>query len=268
MRVVSVLRTVFVIALGAAVTRVTACGSEPGEDIFQKGVQLFQSGDKTAAVKLFTAAAKAGNAKAAVQVGWCYEFGAGVPQNFSEAARWYRRGAEGGNSRGQKNLGALNEEGHGVPEDWVEAAKWYQKSAAQDDEDGAVALARAYQFGIGVPQSRTNALHWDRRAAAQGNSEAAHNVRWLSNPTNNIGFRNAAERNVVIGFRMVDVIVQNEPAGSVFRNSADRNAYLLQVARRLSSDQAYSRWWMARAEYTQCEATRRSGCRDPGPSPR
>src|SRR5450759_2886455 len=197
----SVLRTVFLLASGLVLTSLHTCASEPGENIFQKGAQVFQSGDKTAAVKLFIAAAKAGNRQASVQGGWCYQFGAGVPQNLSEAAKWYRKAAESGNSRGQKNLGALYEEGRGVPEDWVEAAKWYQKSAAQNDEDGEVALARACQFGIGVPQNRNSSIYWDRRAAAQGNSEAAYYVRWLSSPTNNIGFRNAAERNLVIGYR-------------------------------------------------------------------
>ena len=119
-----------------------------------------------------------------------------------------------------------------------------------------------------MPQNRNDALNWDRRAAAQGDDEAAYFVRWLSSPTNNIGFRNPAERNLVIGYRMVDVVVLNEPAGRVFHNSAERNAYLVGVARRLDGDEAYSHWWMARAEYTQCESAHRSGCRDPGAAPR
>lgn len=160
--------------------------AEQGDDLFQRGVQAFQSGDKGGAVKLFTAAARAGNSKAAVQAGWSYEYGSGVPQNLAEAARWYQKAADGGNSRGQKNLGAMYEGGRGVPEDWIEAAKWYQKSAAQNDADGEAALARAYQFGIGVPQSRSNALFWNRKAAALGDADAAYFVRWLSNPTNNI----------------------------------------------------------------------------------
>jgi uncharacterized protein len=242
--------------------------AEPAEETFQKGVQVFQSGDKASALKLFISAAQAGNSKAAVQTGWCYEFAAGVSQNYSEAAKWYRKAADQGNSRGQQNLGALYERGQGVPENWIKAASWYQKSALQNNPDGQAALARAYQFGIGVPKSRNDAIAWDRRAAAQGNSEAAYYARWLSSPTNNIGFRNAAERNLVIGYRMVDVIVLNEPAGSVFHNSAQRHAYLLQVAQRLDSDQGYSRWWLARAEYTQCESAHRSGCRNPGPPPK
>ena len=242
--------------------------SEAAEDTFQKGIQVYQSGDMAAALKLFVAAAVAGNSKAAVQTGWQYELAKGVPQNFSEAAKWYRKGAEQGNSRGQKNLGALYEAGKGVTEDWIVAAKWYQKSAEQGNAEGQAALARAYMFGMGIPQSRRDAIYWDQKAAAQGDEESAYYVRWLSHPTNNIGFRNPAERNIVIGYRMVDMIVHNEPAGRVFRNSRERNEYLIGVARRLDSDEAYSRWWRARAEYTQCEAAHRSPCRNAGPEPR
>jgi hypothetical protein len=242
--------------------------NEPAEDTFQKGVKVYQSGDMASALKLFIAAAQAGNSKAAVQTGWQYELAKGVPQNYAEAAKWYRKGAEQGNARGQKNLGALYEAGHGVTEDWIVAAQWYQKSAVQGNAEGQAALARAYMFGMGVPQSRRDAIYWDQKAAAQGDEESAYYVRWLSSPTNNIGFRNAAERNVVIGYRMVDMIVHNEPAGRVFRNSRERGEYLIGVARRLDSDQAYSRWWLARAEYTQCASAHRSGCRNPGPEPR
>lgn len=247
---------------------VAGCRAEPAEDIFTRAIAVYQSGDKAGALELFIKSARAGNSKAAVQVGFSYESGAGVAVNLTAAAKWYRTGAEMGDSRGQKNLGALYESGRGVVEDWLEAAKWYQKSAQQGDPDGEAALARAYEFGVGVPQSRRDAIYWDRKAAAQGDEESAYYARWLSDPTNNIGFRNAAERNIVIGYRMVDMIVHNEPAGLLFRNSAERRSYLIGVARRLDSDMAYARWWQARAEYTQCESARRSGCRNPGPEPR
>jgi TPR repeat protein len=254
----------------AALGRPAVAGppKEPAEDTFQQAIARFQAGDKVGASKLFMTAARAGNSKANVQVGWCYEFGEGVQQNLSEAAKWYRTAADLGNSRGQKNLGALYEAGGGVREDWVEAAKWYQKSAAQQDPDGQAALARAYQFGIGVPQSRMDAIVWDQKAATQGNADSAYFVRWLSSPTNNIGFRNAAEHNAVIGYRMVDVVVQNEPTGVLFHNAAERMEYLAEVAQQLENDEVFSHWWLARGEYTRCRAAQRSYCRDPGPSPR
>jgi hypothetical protein len=119
-----------------------------------------------------------------------------------------------------------------------------------------------------VPQSRRDAIYRDKLAAAQGDEESEYYVRWLSSPTNNIGFRNPAKRNVVIGYRMVDMVVHNEPAGRAFRNSADRNAYLIGVAKRLDGDMGYARWWREKAEYDRCQASRSGGCRNPGPEPR
>jgi TPR repeat protein len=249
----------------------TACAAQStqgSEQTFQHGIAQFQAGDKTGAFASFLSAARAGHVKAAVQVGWCYEFGEGVKQSESQAAQWYRTGADGGNSRGQNNLGALYESGRGVSEDWVEAAKWYAKSAAQGDADGEAALGRAYQFGIGVPQSRADAIAWDKKAAAQGEEDSAYFAHWLADPTNNIGFRNPGERNAVMGYRMVDVIIQNEPAGIAFRNSSERMRYLSQSGERLDRDERFAHWWVAEGEFTRCRAAHQSSCRDPGPAPR
>jgi hypothetical protein len=64
---------------------------------------------------------------------------------------------------------------------------------------------------------------------------------------------------------MVDVIVLNEPSGTVFRNSSERNACLVRVARRLDGDESYSRWWIARSEYTQCQGLTTPGAETPVP---
>ena len=51
-------------------------------------------------------AAEAGNADAQLQLGRAYWNGKGVPQDFTEALRWYRRSADGGNPLAQVALGA------------------------------------------------------------------------------------------------------------------------------------------------------------------
>jgi TPR repeat protein len=52
-----------------------------------------------------------------------YEFGHGVPQDYAEATKWYRRAAERGDSDANFNLGLMYEKGQGVPHDYAEAAK-------------------------------------------------------------------------------------------------------------------------------------------------
>ena len=74
--------------------------------------------------------AERGNARAQVRLGFMYEYGRGVPQDFVLAAMWYRRSAEQGNPDGQHLLGLLYNKGRGVPENLVEAYKWLNLAAA------------------------------------------------------------------------------------------------------------------------------------------
>lgn len=75
-------------------------------------------------------AAAAGDANAQMRLGFMYEYGRGIPQDYLLAAYWYRRAAEQGNPRGQHLLGLLYDRGLGVPNDYVEAYKWLNLAAA------------------------------------------------------------------------------------------------------------------------------------------
>ncbi|MBN2455468.1 MAG: trypsin-like peptidase domain-containing protein [Sedimentisphaerales bacterium] len=78
--------------------------------------------------------AEAGNAKAQFNLGWMYDTGRGVPQDYNEAIKWYTKVAEQGDASAQCNLGNKYWNGQGVPEDYVEAYKWLNLSAAQGHE--------------------------------------------------------------------------------------------------------------------------------------
>ena len=64
-------------------------------------------------------------------LGLMYDRGRGVPQDYKEAAKWYRKAAEQGDSLAQGELGWLYNVGKGVVQDDKEAAKWYAKAAEQ-----------------------------------------------------------------------------------------------------------------------------------------
>jgi TPR repeat protein len=63
-----------------------------------------------------------------------------VPQDYAEAAQWYRKAADQGNAEAQGNLGSLYEDGRGVPKDYAEATKWYHKAADQGNQHAQIAL--------------------------------------------------------------------------------------------------------------------------------
>ena len=69
--------------------------------------------------------------------------GQGVPQDYGEAAKWYRLAAEQGNPTAQSNLGSMYYSGQGVPQDYVQAYMWVDLAASRfppsaiDDRNGA-----------------------------------------------------------------------------------------------------------------------------------
>jgi uncharacterized protein len=78
--------------------------------------------------------------------------GRGIPQDYAEAAKWYRKAAEQGYADAQYFLGHMYYEGEGVPQDYTEAAKWYGKAADQGNAYAQIFLGLMYSGGIGVSQ--------------------------------------------------------------------------------------------------------------------
>ena len=87
--------------------------------------------DFTKAARLIGMAAEQGSAVAQGALGFMYMEGRGVGTDYNEALRWLRAGAQGGDWHAQNNLGYMYLHGYGVPKDQVEAQKWLQKSAQQ-----------------------------------------------------------------------------------------------------------------------------------------
>ena len=72
-----------------------------------------------------------GSARALGRLGFRYENGFGVPQNYIAAADLYRRAAERGDTFAQARLGLSYDKGHGVPVDLILSYKWLDLAAAR-----------------------------------------------------------------------------------------------------------------------------------------
>jgi len=98
--------------------------------------------DLAASVELLKNRAAQGEASAQSALGFKYVTGQGVPQDYTEALKWYRLAATQGQAAAQFNVGFLYSQGNGVPQDDVEAYKWFTLAAATYTEkqfrDGAV----------------------------------------------------------------------------------------------------------------------------------
>ena len=120
--------------------------------------------DFKTAVKWFQKAADQGNADAQINLGFCYQEGQGVPQNYDKAVKWYQKAADQGNAGAQNNLGFCYQEGQGVPQDYDEAVKWYLKAADQGFAFAQNNLGFCYQEGQGVPKNYNEAVKWYLKA--------------------------------------------------------------------------------------------------------
>ena len=119
--------------------------------------------------------AEQGDAPAQYFLGRMYDNGEGVPEDYAEAARWYRLAAEQGYAAAQSNLGLMYIYGSGLPQDYAEAARWVRLAAEQGDADAQYLLGFLYDNGEGVVEDNVLAYMWYNLAADQGSEIALDN---------------------------------------------------------------------------------------------
>jgi TPR repeat protein len=94
--------------------------------------------------------------------------GGRVPQDFAEAAQWYRRAADHGHAAAQLSLAFLYARGLGVPHDEAEAAKWCRTAALSGYAPAQARLGFRFANGLGVPKDDSEAYFWLTLAFKQG----------------------------------------------------------------------------------------------------
>lgn len=99
-------------------------------------------------------------------LGIIYTQGRGVPRDFVEATKWFRRAAEQGDANAQFNLGFRFVVGIGVTQDQMEGVKWYRLAADQGHADAQFHLGLMYAVGFGVSQDYVQAHMWLNLATA------------------------------------------------------------------------------------------------------
>ena len=127
-----------------------------------------QTWDTFEAMKL---AAEEGDPQAQCYLGVCFQNGQGVPQDYHEAVKWFRRAAEQGDSVAQCYLGVCYLNGAGVPQEYGETAKWLREAAEQNDPAAQFNLGMLYETGQGVTQNYVEAV--DRKSTRLNSSHLA-----------------------------------------------------------------------------------------------
>ena len=110
--------------------------------------------------------AEQGNVEAQAMLGVFYAFVAGV-EDYTEAAKWYRKAAEQGHAGAQHGLGVMYRRGWGVLQNYAEAFIWFRRAAEQGHDFAQRDLGDMYARGEGVPQNDVEATKWHRKATEQ-----------------------------------------------------------------------------------------------------
>src|SRR4029077_20408223 len=126
----------------------------------------YRAGDYPRAIKRIAPAAERGDPRAQAYLGFMYQYGRGVAQNYALATYWYRRSAEQGNATAQHLLGLLYDKGQGTPTDHVLAHMWLSLAAAAtkgaDHEDNVrLRNAVASKMSLGqLSDAQSLAVSW------------------------------------------------------------------------------------------------------------
>jgi len=164
------LPTLLLVFYVAPACAATATAVPDAAQIIQATQALSQPEDSPAKTKM---SAEAGDAQAASNLAYMYEYGKGMPKNQSEAIRWYTRAAEGGIAEAQNNLGYIYANGKGIPKNLPQAVTLYSKAAEHGLAEAQYNLGVMYTNELATKVDYVKAYMWANIAASQNNQNAA-----------------------------------------------------------------------------------------------
>lgn len=97
-------------------------------------------------------------------LGICYFYGRGVPQDYRKALGYFITAADMGDKVAQYNAGYCYEENFGIEPHTNRAVEYYTRAAERGDAFAQYALARFCNFGIWVKEDIAQRDEWYRRA--------------------------------------------------------------------------------------------------------
>jgi len=155
----------------------TGCATSPGATTHRGLERTDGEGappldPRQSALDGYLKAAAQGDVTAQSTIGMMYADGQGVPQDFVEAEKWFRRAAVQGHASAQFLLGLLCASGEGVTKDRVAAAKWFGLAANQGHTTAQFLLGLMFARGEGVAADKVQAYQWLTLASAGGNEDS------------------------------------------------------------------------------------------------
>ena len=97
---------------------------------YDKGLEAYQADNYREALRRWKPLAQQGDARAAYNLGFMYEFGYGVSLNDATAFKYYLLAAQLGHAQAQQTVGWMYGQGKGVTPNPIQATKWARLSSS------------------------------------------------------------------------------------------------------------------------------------------
>lgn len=120
--------------------------------------------------------AKQNDAEAQQKVGFFYERGEGVAQNYAKALHWYELAAQQQEDYALNNLGWMYENGMGVKKDISKAIEYYSKAIEKGNPYACSNMASLYLRGEGVCADTSKAFELNLKGAEHGINKCEHQI--------------------------------------------------------------------------------------------
>jgi len=122
-------------------------------------------------VREYRKAAEQGDASAQYNLGWAYERGRGIAEDFRESVKWYRKAAEQGFAPAQYIMGRMHDPSvayytdrrvkrEGIADDITSSLRWYRKAAEQGHPQALYEMGRVYEHAREVKRDLVKARMW------------------------------------------------------------------------------------------------------------
>ena len=130
---------------------------------FDRGLEMYQSGNPAAAAEEWKVDAENGNVIAAFLIGHMYKSGNGLTKSDRLAFPYFLQAAQRGHSDAQIQTALYyynGDEEAGIDQNYLEAIKWFDKAALQFSGEAQYYLGVMHREGQGVARDRAEGLRW------------------------------------------------------------------------------------------------------------
>ena len=149
--------------------------SEP----FTAGLTALSREHATTAYRAWLKVAEKGDAEGQNNVGFLYERGLGVSQDYKQAEAWYMMAAAQGLPSAKHNLAMLTYKGHINNKDWRKSVEWLKEADEMDFGPSTYMLGALYMRGEGIFKDRDEAFRLFQKAARLGEVKGQYMVGYI-----------------------------------------------------------------------------------------